>query len=202
MESGQTTRSGLVLIIVALVGAASGCTFPMGTLRGGPVAGVDGVALPAKDARALYRVEDDWTRFDFESDMDYAQLIRRREVNVYVRVRWCGKDVPGRELTIARLFGEDGRVGKSSRLAPVPASEPKTSTVFRYHTYIPVRIPAGPVMPPGSPEQGGDYDFRNPSDDVCLTVGGGDMLGNHGESAPAVYPRDVIEPAFDAFRAD
>ena len=167
----------------------------MGALRAGPVAGVNGVAIPANDARSLYRVRDDWARFDFDSNVDYARLIRRREVNVYVRVRWCGKGVPGRELTSGRLFGEDGRVDASSRLKPVLVSEPGSSTVFRYHTYIPVHIPAGPTMPPGSPEQGGDYDFRNPSDDVCLTVGGGDMLGNYGESTPAVYSSVEVRAA-------
>jgi len=33
---------------------------------------------------------------------------------------------------------------------------------------------------------------RHPADDLCLSVGGGDMLGNHGESTPAVYRRDVL----------
>jgi hypothetical protein len=195
MESERTTYSGLVLLIVALVDAVSGCTVPMGTLRPGSVAAIDGVAISAKDAHALYRVRDEWVRFDFDSDMDYARLIRRRALNVYVWVRWCGKGGPGRELTIARVFGEDGRVDASSRLAPVLSPQPESPVVFRYHTYVPVRVPKGPVMPPGSPEQGGDYDLRYPADDLCLSVGGGDMAGNHGESTLAVYPRDVLRSA-------
>jgi hypothetical protein len=181
----------MLLLVVALAGAVSGCTVPMGTLRPGPVTAIDGKAMPVTDARSLRNVRDEWMRFDFDSDMDYARLIRRRELNVYVRVRWCGRGGLGRELTTARLFGQDGRVDAANRLEPVPAGQPMTSTVFRYHAYVPVRVPKDPVMPPGRPDQGGDYDLRHPADDVCLSVGGGDMVGNHGESTFAVYPRDV-----------
>jgi hypothetical protein len=182
----------MLFLTVALAGAVSGCTVPMGALRPGPVTAIDGKAMPVTDARSLHNVRGAWMRFDFDSDMDYARLIRRRELNVYVRVRWCGNEVPGRELTTARLFGEDERVGASSRLVPLPTVQPMTSTIFRYHTYVPVHVPKGPAMPPGSPEQGGDYDLRHPSDDLCLSVGGGDMIGNHGESTILVYPAGVV----------
>lgn len=67
----------------------------------------------------MNRLRDDWLRFDIESDMDYARLIRRRELNVSVRLHWCGKEVPGRWLTSSPLFGEDGQVINASRLAAV-----------------------------------------------------------------------------------
>ncbi|WP_079520275.1 hypothetical protein [Luteibacter sp. 22Crub2.1] len=183
----------MLVLVAALAGALSGCTVPMGTLRHVSVAGIDGKAMPVPDVRSLHNVQGEWMRFDFDSDIDYARLVRRRELNVYVRLRWCGKGKAGRELTTARLFGDDGRVTASSRLAPVPARQPGSPIVFRYHTYVPVRVPKGPVMPPGSPEQGGDYDLRHPADDLCLSVGGGDMVGNHGESTLAVYPRNVLK---------
>jgi hypothetical protein len=167
----------------------------MGSLRPGPVTTVDCPAIPAQDARDLYRVQDEWLRLDFDSDVDYTRLIVRRELNVYVRLFWCGKGRPGRELTIARLFGEDGRVGASSQLAPVAGAQPLDHVVFRYHTYVPIRVPKGPTMPVGSPEQGGDYDLRRPADDLCLSVGGGDMVGNHGESTPLVYPAAAVRAA-------
>jgi len=182
-----------MLILVAVLAAlVSGCTVPMGTLRHGSVTAIDDKAMPVTDASSLHNVRNEWMRFDFDSDIDYARLIRRRELNVYVRLRWCGKGQAGRELTTASLFGDDGRVSASSRLAPVPARQPGSPIVFRYHTYVPVRVPPGPVMPPGSPEQGGDYDLRHPADDLCLTVGGGDMVGNHGESTLVVYSRDAL----------
>jgi hypothetical protein len=188
-----------MLLLIALAAAVSGCTVKMGTLRPGPASAIDGKAISLADARSLHYVRDEWMRFDFDSDMDYARLIRRRELNVYVRVRWCGNELQGRELTIARLFGEDGRVGASSRLLPEPSTQPGSPVAFRYHTYVPVRVPKGPVMPPGSPDQGGDYDLRHPADDLCLSVGGGDMFGNHGESTLAVYHRYFLQVALDTF---
>lgn len=194
--------NGAFLLIFALTAALPGCTVPMGALRPGPAVSIDGVAIPAKDAHSLYGVRDNWARLDFASDMDYARLIRRRELNVYVRLRWCGKDTPGRELTTTRLFGDDGRVEASSHLAPTQAPQPGEPGVFRYHTYVRVHIPKGPVMPPGSPEQDGDFDLRSPSDNVCLTVAGGDMVGNHGETAPIVYSTLDIRAAFARDRAN
>jgi hypothetical protein len=164
----------------------------MGTLHPGPVASIDRTAIPARDASSLYRLRDDWLRFDFDSDMDYARLIRRRELNVSVRLHWCGKEVPGRWLTSSPLFSEDGQVDKASRLVPVSDSRPGGSTVYAYHAYVRIDVPGGPPMPPGSPEQAGDYDLRHPADDLCLSVGGGDMGGNHGESTILVYPVDVV----------
>ena len=84
MEPECVMRSALAILVVVLSVALPGCTVPMGNLRPGPVTALDGTAIPAKDARALYRARDEWMRFDFESDIDYARLIRRRELNVYV----------------------------------------------------------------------------------------------------------------------
>lgn len=202
MESTFATRSRLLLLVVAMTAASAGCTVPMGALRPGRVTPVDGMSIPAVDARALYRLRDfDWFRLDFDSDTDYARVIRRRELNVYVRLRWCGDGLPGRELTTARLFGDDGRVSASSRLLPVSGSPPGSPVVFRYHTYVPVHLPRGPVMPAGSPDQGGDYDLRRPVDDLCVSVGGGDMVGNHGESKPAVYSAEVVRGVFSHSQA-
>jgi hypothetical protein len=195
MEPRCIMRCNLVALVMVLTIAVSGCTVPMGTLHPGPLGQVDGLTIPAKDAVALYRVRGEWMRLDFDADMDYARLIRRREVNLYVRLRWCSNGVPGREITIARLFGEGGRVTNASRLRPVSGSPPKNLLVFRYHTYVPVRVPKGPVMPPGSPEQGGDYDLRHPADDLCMSVAGGDMAGNYGESTILVYPADAVSGA-------
>jgi len=143
----------------------------------------------------MYRLRDDWLRFDFDSDMDYARLIRRRELNVSVRLHWCGKEVPGRWLTSSPLFGEDGEVNKVSRLVPVLESPPGGSTAYTYHAYVRIHVPGGPAMPQGSPEQAGYYDLRHPADDLCLSVGGGDMAGNHGQSTILVYPADVVGAA-------
>ena len=197
MEPTFATRSRLLLLVVAITAASVGCTVPMGNLRPGRATPIDGMSIPTVDARALYRIRDlDWLRFDFDSDTDYARVIRRRELNVYVRLRWCGGGLPGRELTTARLFGDDGRVSASSRLLPVSGSPPGSPVVFRYHTYVPVHLPRGPVMPAGSPDQGGDYDLRRPVDDLCVSVGGGDMVGNHGESKPAVYSAEGVRGVF------
>jgi hypothetical protein len=196
MATAFRSNEALCLLLFALTGALSGCAVPMGVLRPGSVASAEGLAIPAADAPSLYQVRDEWMRFDFDSDMDYARLIRRREMNVYVRLRWCGRDVPGRELMTARVFADDGRVDASSRLAPVPSSRPGEPAAFRYHTYVRVRVPKGPVLPPGAPEQGGDYDLQHPSDNVCLSVAGGDMAGNHGETLPLVYFAVDLRAAF------
>jgi hypothetical protein len=159
------------------------------------VASIDRTAIPVRDANSMYRLRDDWLRFDFDSDMDYARLIRRRELNVSVRLHWCGKEVPGRWLTSSLLFSGDGEVNKASRLVPVSDSRHGGSAAYTYHAYVRIHVPAGPAMPPGSPEQAGDYDLRHPADDLCLSVGGGDMVGNHGESTILVYPVDVVSAA-------
>ena len=192
---GQIAPAVPVLLVVALASLLAGCTVPMGTLRPGPVVSIDRTAIPVRDASSLYRLRDDWLRFDFDSDMDYARLIRRRELNVSVRMHWCGKEVPRRWLTSSPLFGEDGKVNNASQLLPVSDSRAGGSTVYTYHAYVRIDVPGGPAMPPGSPEQGGDYDLRHPVDDLCLSVGGGDMVGNHGESTILVYPVDVVGTA-------
>lgn len=180
-------------VILACAAASSGCMTRLKVLTPESIRALSGAEIPPGDRHQLLNRADNerWLLVTFSSDQDYVALMQGKQMNMGVTEMLCGSGEVVREITSSHLL-----VGPPEASLPPPVSIPSSATGrFLYRTYFRAvgarRADAGWHGP--GPSDG--YDLNSESNDLCIKVRGGNMIGQSAESHIAIIPRVTVQTA-------
>jgi hypothetical protein len=153
---------------------------------------------PAHDPPPNYVI----ARIDIVTQSNLAAFADASELTLWAELKICqaGATVHNYGISYADVELFDVAFNKETRLRYLDhAAEHKPAVPYIYQAYFDPRSARSQAKAPelGQPDLYEPYDFAREPRDLCLRIGGGNMLGGHFESNTVVVPSAALKRAFN-----
>lgn len=181
-----------MVVIAASAMAISGCATKLGSVVPGHLRAIAGSEIPLADRTDMHSRKDDeaWMLLTFSSDDNYLDIAQRKQMHLSVNEALCTEGRVVRDIMSSSVLAGPPPASLMNE-ARGAASPPKRYT---YRTYLAISAPRR-VAAGADPGPAAGYDLRSETQDLCIQIRGGNMVGMTVASGIAVFSSASVKAA-------